>query len=58
MYQDLLDMERRLDWTVMRKRVDIQDALGRIPTVSYDSRAFTVISQCSFPDDADSEDFP
>lgn len=27
-------MERRLDWTMMRKRVEIQDALGRTPTVS------------------------
>ena len=35
MYQDLLEMERRLDWTMMRKRVEIQDALGRIPTVSF-----------------------
>jgi len=34
MYQDLLEMERRLDWTMMRKRVEVQDALGRVPTVS------------------------
>jgi hypothetical protein len=34
MYQDLLEIERKLDWTMMRKRVEIQDALGRVPTVS------------------------
>ena len=34
MYQDLLEMERKLDWTMMRKRVEVQDALGRTPTVS------------------------
>ena len=39
MYQDLLEMERKLDWTMMRKRVEVQDALGRIPSV----RSFSVI---------------
>jgi SWI/SNF-related matrix-associated actin-dependent regulator of chromatin subfamily D len=33
MYQDLLEMERRLDWTMMRKKVEVQDALARNPTV-------------------------
>ena len=33
MYQDLLDMERKLDWTMTRKRVEVQDALSRNPTV-------------------------
>lgn len=33
MYQDLLDMERKLDWNMMRKRVEVQDALSRTPTV-------------------------
>ena len=33
MYQDLLEMERKLDWTMMRKRVEVQDALGRTPSV-------------------------
>lgn len=33
MYQDLLEMERKLDWTMMRKKVEIQDALARNPTV-------------------------
>ncbi|OCH90078.1 SWI/SNF complex 60 kDa subunit [Obba rivulosa] len=33
MYTDLLQMERRLDWTMTRKRVEVQDALSRpIPT--------------------------
>lgn len=33
MYQDLLEMERKLDWTTMRKKVEVQDALARHPTV-------------------------
>ena len=35
MYQDLLEMERKLDWTMMRKRVEVQDALGRTPNVRF-----------------------
>lgn len=34
MYHDLLQMEKRLDWTMNRKRVEVQDALGRAMTVS------------------------
>ena len=30
MYNDLLEMERRLDWTITRKRVEVQDALQRV----------------------------
>ncbi|KAJ7715169.1 SWI/SNF complex protein [Mycena olivaceomarginata] len=33
MYQDLLGMERKLDWTMMRKKAEIQDALVKSPTV-------------------------
>ena len=33
MYQDLLETERKLDWTMMRKKVEVQDALARNPTV-------------------------
>ena len=33
MYQDLLEMERKLDWTMTRKRVEVQDALARPHTV-------------------------
>ena len=33
MYQDLLEMERKLDWTMMRKKVEIEDALTRIQPV-------------------------
>ena len=28
-YQQLLDMERKLDWTMLRKKVEIQDAMGK-----------------------------
>ncbi|KAJ3507246.1 hypothetical protein NLJ89_g6411 [Agrocybe chaxingu] len=40
MYQDLLEMERKLDWTVMRKRAEVQDALGRTPTTTRTLRIF------------------
>lgn len=34
MYHDLLEMEKKLDWTMTRKKVEVQDALGRPMTVS------------------------
>jgi len=34
MYQDLLEMEKKLDWTIMRKKAEVQDALGRTASVS------------------------
>lgn len=34
-YQQLLDMERKLDWTVARKRAEIQDALGKANYVCF-----------------------
>lgn len=34
MYQDLQDMEKKLDWTIMRKKAEVQDALGRTASVS------------------------
>ncbi|KZT05056.1 SWI/SNF complex 60 kDa subunit [Laetiporus sulphureus 93-53] len=40
MYRDLLDMERRLDWTVTRKRVEVQDALNRTVPTSRTLRIF------------------
>jgi len=33
MYQDLLEMERKLDWMMMRKKVEIEDALARVQPV-------------------------
>jgi SWI/SNF-related matrix-associated actin-dependent regulator of chromatin subfamily D len=34
MYQDLQEMEKKLDWTIMRKKAEVQDALGRSASVS------------------------
>lgn len=45
MYQDLLEMERKLDWTMTRKRVEVQDALGRTPTVSPPTTRQTTSAQ-------------
>ena len=36
MYQDLQEMEKKLDWTIMRKKAEVQDALGRTASVSID----------------------
>lgn len=38
MYQSLLEMEKKLDWTMTRKRVEVQDALARNPTVCLRTR--------------------
>ncbi|KAF8712550.1 hypothetical protein AX14_013008 [Amanita brunnescens Koide BX004] len=40
MYQDLLEMERKLDWNMMRKKVEVQDALSRAPTTARTLRIF------------------
>ncbi|KAI0944266.1 hypothetical protein AcW1_002018 [Taiwanofungus camphoratus] len=40
MYRDLLEMERRLDWTMTRKRVEVQDALQRIIPTTRTLRVF------------------
>ncbi|KAJ7126563.1 SWI/SNF complex protein [Mycena crocata] len=48
MYQDLLEMERKLDWTMTRKKAEIQDALVRTPMTTRMLRIFmshTVSSQ-------------
>ena len=44
MYRDLLQMERKLDWTMTRKRVEVHDALQRIMPVS--SAALCVRQSC------------
>lgn len=43
MYTDLLEMERKLDWTMTRKRVEVQDVIGRQPSVSP---MFNTCSSC------------
>ncbi|KAJ3486052.1 hypothetical protein NLI96_g4515 [Meripilus lineatus] len=40
MYQDLLAMERRLDWTMTRKRTEVQDAMSRPITATRTMRIF------------------
>lgn len=57
MYQDLLEMERKLDWTVTRKRVEVQDALSRTPTVRAISDA-RMRTNVDLADDADFADIP
>ncbi|TFK97535.1 SWI/SNF complex 60 kDa subunit [Pterulicium gracile] len=49
MYQDLLDMERKLDWTTMKKRSEIQDTLSRHPTTTRTLRLFLSHSVSSQP---------
>ena len=52
MYRDLLQMERKLDWTMTRKRVEVHDALQRIIPVSAapDSVAWKCVG-LAFPRD-------
>ena len=68
MYRDLLDMERRLDWTISRKRVEVQDAVARIIPVRHSSPqkvGYTewLTAPCSFlwllaTDNTDTPDIP
>lgn len=46
MYRDLLQMERKLDWTMTRKRVEVHDALQRIIPVSRHTGLSGVICGC------------
>ncbi|KAI6143230.1 SWI/SNF complex 60 kDa subunit [Pisolithus tinctorius] len=58
MYQSLLEMERKLDWTMTRKRVEVQDALSRNPTTTRTLRVFlshSVSGQSWQVGDAESE---
>ena len=48
MYQDLLEMERKLDWTMTRKRVEVQDALARTPTVIFFSHSSLDVSEFTY----------
>ncbi|KIK18232.1 hypothetical protein PISMIDRAFT_632311 [Pisolithus microcarpus 441] len=61
MYQSLLEMERKLDWTMTRKRVEVQDALSRSPTTTRTLRVFlshTVSGQSWQVGDTESEPLP
>ncbi|KAL1742058.1 hypothetical protein HDZ31DRAFT_44090 [Schizophyllum fasciatum] len=40
MYTELLEMERRLDWTMTRKKAEVQDALSRQVTTTRTLRIF------------------
>ncbi|KIP06774.1 hypothetical protein PHLGIDRAFT_106629 [Phlebiopsis gigantea 11061_1 CR5-6] len=40
MYQDLVDMERKLDWTITRKRTEVQDTLSKPMTTTRTLRIF------------------
>ncbi|KAL0952805.1 hypothetical protein HGRIS_007029 [Hohenbuehelia grisea] len=40
MYQELLETERKVDWTTTRKRAEIQDALARNPSTTRTLRLF------------------
>lgn len=33
MYHDLVEMEKKLDWTMTRKKAEVQDAMGRPASV-------------------------
>lgn len=41
MFEDLLKMEQKLDWTILRKKAEVTDALGKPIRVSCGGR-FTV----------------
>jgi len=59
MYQELQDMEKKLDWTIMRKKAEVQDALGRTASVSlYLISAWAVSNNYLTTDNAHTSSFP
>jgi len=46
-YMDLLTFERKLDATITRKRLDIQEALKRPMKVCYDSQSSSIVFKSS-----------
>jgi hypothetical protein len=59
MYQELQDMEKKLDWTIMRKKAEVQDALGRTASVSINLISVWAMSN-DYPtaDNAHTSSFP
>ncbi|CAK8683494.1 unnamed protein product [Clavelina lepadiformis] len=55
-YMDLLSFERKLDSTIMRKRLDIQEALKRPVKVKRKLRVFISNQYCPAKSDADPKD--
>lgn len=45
MYADLVEIEQKLDWTITRKKVEVQDAVQRPTKVSRSSHIRTVHSR-------------
>ena len=45
MYKDLQEMEKKLDWTIMRKKAEVQDALGRTASVSINPMSSLAMSE-------------
>ncbi len=38
MFEDLIRMEQKLDWTMLRKKAEVNDAIGRPIRVGVDRR--------------------
>lgn len=57
MYQSLLEMEKKLDWTMTRKRVEVQDTLARNPTVCLSLTRIMLhgFAHADFVDNTDTE---
>lgn len=46
LYSDLVDFEKKLDATIMRKRLDIQEALGKPTKVSARENVDYILNKC------------
>lgn len=57
MYQDLLNTERKLDWTIARKRTEVQDALQKQAPVSSTAANRSLLLTVRKVD-TDTSDFP
>lgn len=43
MFEDLLKMEQKLDWTILRKKAEVTDAIGKPIRVSLAEHRFLVV---------------
>jgi SWI/SNF-related matrix-associated actin-dependent regulator of chromatin subfamily D len=51
MFEDLIKMEQKLDWTMLRKKAEVNDALGKPVRVSRSRFRWTFVTATDVADD-------
>jgi SWI/SNF-related matrix-associated actin-dependent regulator of chromatin subfamily D len=44
MFEDLIKMEQKLDWTMLRKKAEVNDALGKPVRVGRSRFSWTLVT--------------